>query len=87
MTTETTTPDAATAVATAPAVPPTLGRLATWRYVLNTANLPEGVTKPDAVSKWLVITRAAVFSMTATSGLIGGLLAVGAARAAPPGTT
>ena len=38
------------------------------------------MTKPDAISKWLVITRAAVFSMTATSGLIGGLLAVGAAR-------
>ena len=38
------------------------------------------MTHPDAISKWLVITRAAVFSMTATSGLIGGLLAVGAAR-------
>jgi 1,4-dihydroxy-2-naphthoate polyprenyltransferase len=60
---------------------PTLAqRLATWRYVLRTANLPEGMTRPDAVSKWLVITRAAVFSMTATSGLIGGLLAIGASR-------
>jgi 1,4-dihydroxy-2-naphthoate octaprenyltransferase len=29
----------------------------------------------DVVSRWLIITRAAVFSMTATSGLIGGLLA------------
>lgn len=54
-------------------------RLRTWRTVFNTANLPEGMTAPpDAVSKWLVITRAAVFSMTVTSGLIGGLLAVGA---------
>ncbi len=54
-------------------------RLRTWRYVFNTANLPEGMTvPPDAVSKWLVITRAAVFTMTITSGLIGGLLAVGA---------
>jgi 1,4-dihydroxy-2-naphthoate octaprenyltransferase len=35
---------------------------------------------PDAISKWLVITRAAVFSMTVTSGLVGGLLAVGAER-------
>src|SRR3954470_22589762 len=62
----------------APAAPP-LGRLATWRTVFNTANLPVGMTSPpDAVSKWLVITRAAVFSMTVTSGLIGGLLAVGA---------
>ena len=34
----------------------------------------------DAVGKWLVITRAAVFPMTIWSGLIGGLLAVGAAR-------
>jgi 1,4-dihydroxy-2-naphthoate polyprenyltransferase len=56
-------------------------RLAVWRTVMNTANLPEGMTRPpDAVAKWLVITRAAVFSMTATSGLIGGLLAIGAAR-------
>jgi 1,4-dihydroxy-2-naphthoate polyprenyltransferase len=42
-------------------------------------------TPPDAVSKWLVITRAAVFSMTVTSGLIGGLLAVGAERLAQIG--
>ena len=47
---------------------------------MNTANLPAGMTHPDAISKWLVITRAAVFSMTATSGLIGALLAVGAMR-------
>src|SRR5690349_14190900 len=60
--------------------PAPVGRFATWRYVLNTANLPEAMTHPDFVSKWLVITRAAVFSMTATSGLIGALLAVGAAR-------
>jgi len=69
-----------------PPTPMTLGqRFASWRYVLGTANLPEGMTRPDAVSKWLVITRAAVFSMTATSGLIGGLLAIGAAR--QPGNT
>lgn len=56
-------------------------RVGVWRTIINTANLPEGMTHPpDAVSKWLVISRAAVFSMTATSGLIGGLLAVGAAR-------
>lgn len=66
--------------AAATTAPAPVGRLATWRYVLNTANLPEGMTHPDVVSKWLVITRAAVFSMTATSGLIGALLAVGAAR-------
>ncbi len=56
-------------------------RIATWRTILNTANLPVGMTRPpDAISKWLVITRAAVFSMTVTSGLIGGLLAIGAQR-------
>jgi 1,4-dihydroxy-2-naphthoate octaprenyltransferase len=56
-------------------------RLNVWKTAYNTANLPVGMTRPpDAVSKWLVITRAAVFSMTVTSGLIGGLLAVGAER-------
>src|SRR3989304_1793151 len=56
-------------------------RFRTWRTVFNTATLAEGMTSPpDAVSKWLVITRAAVFSMTVTSGLIGGLLAVGAGQ-------
>jgi 1,4-dihydroxy-2-naphthoate octaprenyltransferase len=51
-------------------------RFTTWRYVLNNANMPEGV-EMDWLSKWLIVTRAAVFSMTATSGLIGGLLAIG----------
>jgi len=56
-------------------------RLRVWKTAYDTANLPEGMTvPPDAVSKWLVITRAAVFSMTVTSGFIGGLLAIGAAR-------
>ena len=56
-------------------------RLRIWKTAYNTANLPVGMTSPpDAVSKWLVITRAAVFSMTVTSGLIGGLLAIGAER-------
>lgn len=56
-------------------------RLRVWKTAYNTANLPVGMTTPpDFVSKWLVITRAAVFSMTVTAGLIGGLLAVGAER-------
>ena len=61
----------------------TLGqRLSVWRTAYNTANLPVGMTRPpDAVSKWIVITRAAVFPHDPIwSGLIGGLLAVGAAR-------
>ena len=61
-------------------------RLRVWKTAYNTANLPVGMTTPpDSVSKWLVITRAAVFSMTVTSGLIGGLLAVGAAQLAQIG--
>lgn len=53
----------------------------TWRKILATGNIPEG-RRIDAVSRWLLITRACVFSMTLTSGLIGGLLA--AASAAHP---
>ena len=54
----------------------TLGqRVANWRYALATANPPPNV-QMDGVTKWLVVTRAAVFSMTVTSGLIGGLLAI-----------
>jgi 1,4-dihydroxy-2-naphthoate polyprenyltransferase len=56
-------------------------RFRVWKTAYNTANLPVGMTTPpDSISKWLVITRAAVFSMTVTSGLIGGLLAIGAER-------
>jgi 1,4-dihydroxy-2-naphthoate octaprenyltransferase len=51
-------------------------RLGTWRYLMNHTSLPAGV-EMDRVSKWLIITRATVFTMTATSGLIGGLLAIG----------
>jgi 1,4-dihydroxy-2-naphthoate octaprenyltransferase len=53
----------------------------TWRKIIATGNIPEG-RRIDAVSRWLLITRACVFSMTLTSGLIGGLLA--AATAAHP---
>ena len=61
-------------------------RLRVWKTAYNTANLPVGMTTPpDFISKWLVITRAAVFSMTVTAGLIGGLLAVGAERLAQIG--
>src|SRR6476646_4590323 len=54
-------------------------RLLAWKEILATANPP--ASRPlDTVGKWLVITRAAVFPMTIWSGLIGGLLAVDAAR-------
>jgi 1,4-dihydroxy-2-naphthoate octaprenyltransferase len=51
-----------------------LGLLARWRHVLRTTNPPAG--KVDVVSKWLVLTRAAVLPMTITAGAIAGLLAV-----------
>jgi 1,4-dihydroxy-2-naphthoate octaprenyltransferase len=51
-----------------------------WRQVLATGNLPEGRAM-DGVSRWLLITRACVFSMTLFSGLIGGLLAAATAPA------
>ncbi len=56
-----------------------MSRISNWREVLRTANLtPE--KEMDPVSRWLIITRAAVFSMTLTSGLIGGLLAAATAE-------
>jgi 1,4-dihydroxy-2-naphthoate octaprenyltransferase len=54
---------------------PSFGQLVdNWRAILAQGNLPQGRSM-DFVSKWLLITRACVFSMTATSALIGGLLA------------
>lgn len=45
---------------------------------MDTANLSPDKDM-DLVSKWLIITRAAVFTMTATSAVIGGLLAAAVA--------
>jgi 1,4-dihydroxy-2-naphthoate polyprenyltransferase len=50
--------------------------LANWRYVLATTNPPKGHVDP--VSRWLVLTRAAVLPMTLTAALIAGLLGVNA---------
>ena len=55
--------------------------VATWREIIRSGNPPEGA-HIDTVSRWLLITRACVFSMTLTSAGIGGLLA--AATAANP---
>jgi|SRR5581483_11971789 len=52
--------------------------LDSWRQIIATGNLPRG-RAIDGVSRWLLITRACVFSMTLTSGLIGGLLAAASA--------
>ena len=54
------------------------GLFHTWRAIIATGNLPEGAAI-DPVSRWLLITRACVFSMTITSALIGGLLAAATA--------
>src|SRR5438445_13281359 len=66
----------ADAVAGRPAVaaPGLAGLVESWRQIVFSGNLAPG--RPiDAVSRWLLTTRACVFPMTLTSGLIGGLLA------------
>jgi 1,4-dihydroxy-2-naphthoate octaprenyltransferase len=45
-----------------------------WATVFRTSNLPVGA-RMDVVSRWMLITRASVFTMTITSAAIGGLLA------------
>jgi len=47
-----------------------------WGAILSSQNLPDG-ERMDAVSRWMLITRASVIPMTLFSGLIGGLLAAG----------
>ena len=51
------------------------GRRASWGYALRTTNPPPD-REPDAVTRWLVVTRAAVLPMTVLAGLVAGLLAV-----------
>ncbi|AHJ49436.1 hypothetical protein HKBT1_0490 [Mycobacterium tuberculosis BT1] len=52
-------------------------RLRSWAYALRTTNPPaDGPT--DTVTRWLVVTRAAVLPMTLVSGLVA---AVGDRRA------
>jgi 1,4-dihydroxy-2-naphthoate octaprenyltransferase len=48
-----------------------------WTTVLTGCNVP-GLERADGVTRWLVISRACVFSMTFTSAVIGLLLAAGA---------
>jgi 1,4-dihydroxy-2-naphthoate octaprenyltransferase len=49
--------------------------LQNWKMALEIGNLPKG-TKMDWLSKWLILTRAQVISMTTTSALVGALLAL-----------
>src|SRR6201998_4918843 len=51
-------------------------RLSSWAYAIRTTNPP--ANGPVAtVTRWLVITRAAVLPMTLFAGLVAALLAVG----------
>jgi 1,4-dihydroxy-2-naphthoate octaprenyltransferase len=48
--------------------------LTRWKMVLDGCNIPQ-IELADGVTRWLVISRACVFSMSLTSGLIGLLIA------------
>jgi 1,4-dihydroxy-2-naphthoate octaprenyltransferase len=61
--------------APAPGGRPTQGRLSAWVEVLRTTNPPKGRAL-DPVSRWLVLTRAAVLPMTLVAGAVATLLAV-----------
>lgn len=53
-------------------------RLSSWGYALRTTNPPPGpIEGLDAVTRWLVVSRAAVLPMTVVAGLVAALLAVG----------
>ncbi len=62
----------------APAHEPSQPLWKNWAEVLRTQNLASlrAGGQPDLLSRWLLITRASVFPMTLTSGLLGGLLAI-----------
>lgn len=51
-------------------------RLRSWAYALRTTNPPPG-GPVDAVTRWIVVSRAAVLPMTLVSGLVAALLAAG----------
>lgn len=48
-----------------------------WVYALRTTNPPPGDAPIDAVTRWIVVSRAAVLPMTLVAGLVAALLAVG----------
>ena len=58
--------------------PPKDGRLGAVRYALRTTNPPpdRAIASLDGVTRWVVVTRAAVLPMTLFAGLVAGLLAV-----------
>ncbi|MEX2289405.1 MAG: prenyltransferase [Mycobacteriales bacterium] len=58
--------------------PAPAGRVGAWVYALRTTNSPpdRDPRTLDAVTTWLVVTRAATLSMTLFAGLVAGLLGV-----------
>ncbi|HET9877555.1 MAG TPA: prenyltransferase [Mycobacterium sp.] len=52
-------------------------RLRSWAYALRTTNPPPGDEPIDPVTRWIVVSRAAVLPMTVFAGLVAALLAVG----------
>ncbi len=52
-----------------------MNRLAAWKYAATTTNPPAGPIDP--VTRWIVVSRAAVLPMTLFAGAVAGLLAVG----------
>jgi 1,4-dihydroxy-2-naphthoate polyprenyltransferase len=58
----------------------TRSRLRSWAYALRTTNPPPGSAETgrvDPITRWIVVSRAAVLPMTVVSGLVAALLAVG----------
>lgn len=52
--------------------------LSSWAYALRTTNPPPGpIDALDPVTRWIVVSRAAVLPMTLVAGLVAALLAVG----------
>ncbi|HEX3705229.1 MAG TPA: prenyltransferase [Mycobacteriales bacterium] len=60
------------------AAPPTSGHgPRSWLYAISTTNPPPAAGNDiDGITRWIVVTRAAVLPMTLFAGLVGGLLAV-----------
>ena len=56
-----------------------------WAMILKGCILPD-IERADFVSRWQVISRACVLSMTVTSGLIGALFLETVIRLVFPGT-
>ncbi len=59
---------------------PTRSLLRSWAYALRTTNPPPGsieAGRVDPITRWIVVSRAAVLPMTVVSGLVATLLAVG----------